>query len=83
MNTWLMQWLRVIAQLAFWSVTMDDINTMDVHFQNEYLEVKVKYSYSSINDILKYASLVLVLAHLIFTSLVMDTSHDNKKFIPT
>ena len=43
-NKWLIQWLSVIAPLASWSVTMDDINTMDIRCQGEYLDVKLNYS---------------------------------------
>lgn len=32
--------MRVIA-LAFWSVTIDEMNTMDLHYESEYLEVSL------------------------------------------
>lgn len=44
MNKWLMQWLTVIAPLAFWSMALAEINTMNIQSQSEYLEVKLNYS---------------------------------------
>lgn len=43
MNKSLMQWLSMIALLAFWSTAMGKINTIDIHCQSEYLEVKLNY----------------------------------------